>query len=252
LISPREAVGVAYHRALEMHDKAAAAATSPAAIAARYRRAYNNPRLHSAGSSSRFHADFWMGIVRESTGSSCPRVFEEIYDYFSSPAAWRLLPGAADALRRLRAAGLRTAVVSNNDARLRPLLEGLGIGPPLVDAVIVSAEVGVEKPSPAIFEAALQALGLPRGNVVHCGDDRLLDVWGGRDAGILSLHLGPHAGSDVRSLPAFVDYLLRHHDHRDGGVPFYFMHSDDDEDEDEDEEGGALPDRPAGRASFGR
>ena len=88
LISPREAVGVAYHRALEMHDKAAAAATSPAAIAARYRRAYNNPRLHSAGSSSRFHADFWMGIVRESTGSSCPRVFEEIYDYFSSPAAW--------------------------------------------------------------------------------------------------------------------------------------------------------------------
>jgi REG-2-like HAD superfamily hydrolase len=242
LIQPREPVGVAYHRALARYDKAAAAATSPAAIGRLYSRAYNSPRLYSAGSSSRFHPDFWMGIVRASTGSSCPRVFEHVYEYYAQPSAWRVLPGASDALRRLRGAGLLTAVLSNNDARLRPLLDGLGLGN-LVDAVIVSAEVGAEKPSPVIFDHAVDALGLPKANVVHVGDDRLLDVWGGRDAGILSLLLGPQAGSDVRSLPALADLLLRHYDPTatsdgadNGGVPFYFMDRDEDEDEDDLEE----------------
>lgn len=54
----------------------------------------------------------------------------------------------------------------------------------MFDAVVVSAEVGAEKPNPVIFEAALQALGMRPGEVVHVGDDRRNDVWGARDAGI--------------------------------------------------------------------
>lgn len=251
LIQPNEGVGDAYHRALKTHDPSAARATTPAEIARRYRSAYNAPALYARASATRFHDQFWRGIVEAATGSACPRVYDDIYGYYAQPGAWRVLPGAADALRRLRAAGLRTAVLSNNDARLRPLLAGLGLAD-LFDAVVVSAEVGAEKPSPVIFHRALAALDLPKHQVVHVGDDRLLDVWGGRDAGLLSLLIGPQGGSDVRSLPALADRLLRHHDplkDAAAGVPFYFMHGlfDDDEEEDEedDEEDVAVQQRAA-------
>lgn len=46
--------------------------------------------------------------------------------------------GAPSALRRLKAAGVKLAVVSNFDTRLRPLLDGLGLAG-VFDAVIVSA-----------------------------------------------------------------------------------------------------------------
>jgi FMN phosphatase YigB (HAD superfamily) len=65
-------------------------------------------------------------------------MFEEVYQYFSQPEAWRVAPGAANALQRLRAAGVATAVVSNFDTRLRPLLRSLGLAH-LFDAIIVSA-----------------------------------------------------------------------------------------------------------------
>ena len=35
-----------------------------------------------------------------------------------------------------------------------------------------AAEVGSEKPSPIIFQAAVRALGLQPGECVHVGDDR--------------------------------------------------------------------------------
>jgi HAD superfamily hydrolase (TIGR01549 family) len=42
----------------------------------------------------------------------------------------------------------------------------------LFDAIIVSAEVGAEKPNPVIFEAACSQLGLDPYDTVHVGDDR--------------------------------------------------------------------------------
>lgn len=44
------------------------------------------------------------------------------------------------------------------------------------------AEVGAEKPSPLIFEAAVSQLGVSAAECVHVGDDRRNDVWGGRCA----------------------------------------------------------------------
>jgi len=40
--------------------------------------------------------------------------------------------------------------------------------------------VGAEKPSPIIFEEAVQLLGVTPPECVHVGDDRRNDVWGGR------------------------------------------------------------------------
>ena len=68
-------------------------------------------------------------------------------------------------------AGIKLAVVSNFDTRLRPLLASLGILH-LFDAVVISAEIGVEKPNPTIFEAACQQLDVRPEAAVHVGDDR--------------------------------------------------------------------------------
>jgi putative hydrolase of the HAD superfamily len=63
------------------------------------------------------------------------------------------------ATRRLRAAGLRTALVTNNAREFRDGWRALLPLDELFDAVIDSSEVGLRKPNPAIFQLALQRLG---------------------------------------------------------------------------------------------
>jgi REG-2-like HAD superfamily hydrolase len=105
--------------------------------------------------------------------------------HYARPEAWTVTPGVVDAVQRIRAAGVKVCVLSNFDNRLRPLLTALGIAE-LFDNIIVSSEVGAEKPSPKIFYAACGALGVDptRDFVLHVGDDRRNDVWGARACGI--------------------------------------------------------------------
>jgi len=58
----------------------------------------------------------------------------------------------------VRDRGAKVAVISNCSASTRPVVERLGLVD-TVDAVILSFEVGARKPQPAIYEAALAALG---------------------------------------------------------------------------------------------
>lgn len=71
--------------------------------------------------------------------------------------------GARDAVvahtRRLRAEGLRTALVTNNAREFRAGWRTLIPLDELFDAVVDSSEVGVRKPDPAIFELALREIG---------------------------------------------------------------------------------------------
>lgn len=101
---------------------------------------------------------------------------------FMRALAFLPVAGAVDACRELAAAGLRLAVVSNWDIGLRGHLRAIGLDS-LTDTVITSAEAGAPKPSPAIFELALQRLGTTADRAVHVGDDAA-DEEGARAAGI--------------------------------------------------------------------
>src|SRR3974390_892566 len=92
-------------------------------------------------------------------------------------------PEVLPVLGALRARGVRVAVVSDWDCTLAEHLVGLGIRE-RVDAVVVSAVVGVAKPDPRLFAAALSELGLPADAAVVCGDDPARDLAGARAAGI--------------------------------------------------------------------
>lgn len=72
-------------------------------------------------------------------------------------------------LRRLRERGVRTALVSNCDHFAGPLVDALGLKDE-VDALVLSFEVGVHKPSAGIYLAALEALGARAEQTVFVDD----------------------------------------------------------------------------------
>jgi putative hydrolase of the HAD superfamily len=74
----------------------------------------------------------------------------------------------------------------------------------LFDVVVDSALIGVEKPDPRIFQAALQALDVAPEEALYLGDLYAVDVLGARAAGMHAVLLGepgegppdcPRAGS---------------------------------------------------------
>ena len=81
------------------------------------------------------------------------------------------------ALERLKAVGLRIGIVSNHVWRLPEVVEGLGLGP-YVDATFTSARIGYRKPHPAIFRAALEAMGVTAEAALFVGDSVSHDVEG--------------------------------------------------------------------------
>ena len=93
-------------------------------------------------------------------------------------------PEVDGVLRELRARGVRLVVVSNWDVSLHEVLARTGLAA-LVDGAVTSAELGVAKPDPAIFAAALEvAGGVAPGEALHAGDSVEADVAGARAAGL--------------------------------------------------------------------
>ncbi|KAL3841293.1 hypothetical protein ACJIZ3_025884 [Penstemon smallii] len=149
----------------------------------RYRWAYEQPWGRSRLRYVNDGRPFWQYIVSSSTGCSDSQYFEELYNYYTTEKAWHLCDSDAEKVfQALRVAGVKLAVVSNFDTRLRPLLRALKCDH-WFDAVAVSAEVEAEKPNPVIFLKACELLGVQPEDAVHVGDDRRNDVWGARDAG---------------------------------------------------------------------
>ncbi|XP_059646148.1 uncharacterized protein LOC132290900 [Cornus florida] len=169
---------------------------SEAEILNRYRRAYEQPWGRSRLRYVDDGRPFWQFIVSSSTGCSDSQYFEELYNYYTTEKAWHLCDQDAEKVfKALRKAGVKLAVVSNFDTRLRPLLRALNCDH-WFDAVAVSAEVEAEKPNPMIFIKACELLGVKPEDAVHVGDDRRNDIWGARDAGCDAWLWG----SDVHSL----------------------------------------------------
>jgi putative hydrolase of the HAD superfamily len=96
---------------------------------------------------------------------------------------FRAFPDAAPALRALRAAGLRTVVLSNWDASLHERLAETGLAA-LVDGAVASAELGAAKPQPEAFAAALAVAGARAQDAWHVGDSPDADVAGALAAGL--------------------------------------------------------------------
>jgi len=134
-----------------------------------------------------------------------------LFGIFADPATYRLFEDSLPTLDGLRDRGIRLGIVSNWSPTLPRVLEGLGIARK-VEAVLVSAIEGLEKPDPEIFRRALARIGASSSEAVHVGDDPRNDVEGARAAGIAGVLLDregerPVAGAPcIRSLRELVDH----------------------------------------------
>ena len=110
----------------------------------------------------------------------------ELFDRFTRAEAWEIFPEVPGVLAALADRGFRLGVISNWDDRLPVLLERLGLADAF-EVIVFSADVGLEKPAPGIFHAALDRLGSRPESVLHVGDRPIEDVEGARAVGMRTL-----------------------------------------------------------------
>jgi phosphoglycolate phosphatase len=143
-----------------------------------------------------------VGLPREAWADADAR-WNACYD--GEPS--RLVPGAAECLERLAAAGRVLGVVSSGDgSRVRAEMESLGVAARFA-ATVCGGETLRRKPHPDPLLAALAALGLPPGECAYVGDSPE-DVAMAKAAGALAVGIPggfPNREALVASAP---DLLL--------------------------------------------
>jgi len=114
--------------------------------------------------------------------------FDRVFDVFAEPASWQLYPDTVPALTELRRGGIELGIVSNFDSRLFAVLRGLEIAE-LFDTVTISSLARAAKPSPKIFELALEKHAVDPDDAIHVGDSLRDDVEGATKAGLRAILL---------------------------------------------------------------
>ena len=129
----------------------------------------------------------------------------------------RLLPGVSDALARLKPV-FTLGIISDTgfgsgNAQNRVLEKDRLLG--LFAATVYSMDIGHAKPRREPFDAAVAALGVTAGEIVHIGDNERTDIKGALAAGLRAVRVdivnsnGPSAAEFVaRTHGELADYLL--------------------------------------------
>ena len=122
------------------------------------------------------------------------RIAARVYQEFGDPSRWEAYPDVLPAFRRLRERGLQLGLISNWDDRLAGLIEGMGLASEL-ETIVSSADVGLHKPDPRIFELACARLGVEPDEAAHVGDHHYADIVGARAVGMRPVLIDRHAAS---------------------------------------------------------
>jgi 2-haloacid dehalogenase len=155
------------------------------------------------------HADFWQvtgdaldhALARTGVDAS---VREPLLQAYLTLEAY---PEVADVLRRLRAAGLKLAILSNGEpAMLAAAVENAGIGD-LLDAVLSVEEVGVYKPDPRVYRLAVDRLGV-RPDQIAFQSSNAWDVNGAACFGLRPVWIN-RFGAPAERLPGDAEHELR-------------------------------------------
>ena len=154
---------------------------------------------------------WWMSVVQRAFGVDMPdrilpEYFDMVFELFRRAEAWVLYPDCRETLEGLRERGYRLGVLSNFDSRLYDVLANLGIEA-LFEQVFISWRIGVAKPDPLIFRAALKAMGIAPCRSLHVGDSAAEDIEGALNVGMHAVLLDrsgsqhpPHGAASIREL----------------------------------------------------
>jgi putative hydrolase of the HAD superfamily len=145
----------------------------------------------------------WRGVIREVLGRDAAEgaCFDTLFTLYGSADPWQVVPGVPEALDRVRASGVRVAVVSNMDTRLTTVLRELGLASKL-NAIVLPSNCGVAKPDPRIFHTALEHLEVSPEAALYIGDREVDCVDAARAAGVRALRYDPSAGRQAPNVLA--------------------------------------------------
>ncbi|WP_240041284.1 HAD family hydrolase [Paenibacillus ginsengarvi] len=115
------------------------------------------------------------------------------------PVEWRAYDGARETLQYLRSLGYRLGLISNWDESARTVLARNGLDE-LLDEIVVSSEVGIEKPHPDIFRLALSKVGVSASESLYVGDNYYDDVIGSQKVGMHCLLINAHGNRGIEEL----------------------------------------------------
>lgn len=109
------------------------------------------------------HADFWqvtgdaLDFALETLGIDKPGVRDRLMSLYLTLDPF---PDAPDVLRRLKAAGLKTAILSNGSPKMLDAVVKAARLDSVLDAVLSVEDVGVYKPNARVYQLATQRLGI--------------------------------------------------------------------------------------------
>lgn len=163
------------------------------------------PQIHAAERAARQFRDanaasqsnnpdlqYWHIYYRQLLGSSADEtLISELVAVARTSSNWSVPPpGLRDVLSSLRRK-YRLAIISNSDGNIGDLFVRLGLAD-MFETITDSGRVGVQKPNPEIFHAALQSIGMSADKSLYIGDVYSIDYLGARAAGMHAVVFDPY------------------------------------------------------------
>jgi putative hydrolase of the HAD superfamily len=171
-------VAVAADHGLPLEEAAVDAAIAAAVRAVEWPSDWTDPATQRG-----FWVGFYERVLADLGHHQGMELAEALFAAFSDPAGYRLFDDVRPALEELAGRGVALGVVSNFEPWLEDVLALQGVDH-LFATVAVSGTLGVAKPDPEIFKAALAEAGAAPEQTVHVGDQPVNDVAAARAVGI--------------------------------------------------------------------
>ena len=185
LFHPHPSVGAIYREVMAQHSLD----FSEESLNAGFKRAFATVSKDKAElDGERREWFYWRSVVAESIRELRPQpadfdaLFHDLWHEFAHGHRWRVATGTQDLLQRLRQQGLRLALLTNWDHRVRQVVSESPLRD-CFDHLFISSEIGHEKPDLGIFLHAQKTLGLAADQIVHVGDSLQHDIHGAQAAG---------------------------------------------------------------------
>ncbi len=126
--------------------------------------------------------DRWWRTIFRQTWPGRPDVAEEMLRWLQAGRLDRLFADVVPALEALQELGMPMAVLSNFGTHLYDILDRLNLLR-FFEFVVVSAEVGLAKPDPRIFDLVADRANRPRQRLLYVGDHVGDDIKGAQEGG---------------------------------------------------------------------
>lgn len=159
---------------------------------------------NTLGKDARTFLPWYLGILNYNLGAKLD-LFEvvnqikKVGSKHGNKKVWKAFDFTGDTLIKLKDKGLKIGLISNWDISCRDVLKENDIIE-LFDTVIISAEIGCEKPSKRIFEEALKSAEAFSDRSLYVGDNYYDDVIGAAKIGMKCLLINPFGQKGIEEI----------------------------------------------------